>query len=324
MRSGSYRQFLSTPSSSGPPRSADPRADGGGTITGTGSAPPSPGPSRRWIAISTVAIVALLLGATYGLGVWPFSTPPAATTIAPTTFAQAESLAASSATATGGGPWNAYYATSFSTPVSVPVPQEWLYPFVSCPGVAGGVAPNQTETVPVGNGSTVAGTSPFWVVWLLNGAGSLRIYLVDGPSAARIFELDASSTCQRFPVPGSFPPVVNSPVAVAAAWNAGGSAFVAAHPNATLSLFLTGASSSGAIGPNEWVVRWSSCLPTFLGETLYTNASGEALAYYVNATVGDVTGQLPEGPIGCWTAATDPAAWSPPGGTRAIGVGPEI
>ena len=269
---------------------------------------------RLWIPLSTVLIALAVVVSAYALGIWPFSHSSGCQGTNATTYSQAESLAVSCADGEGGGPWSAMYAIGLATPVAAHVPRQWLYPFAACSGTASpGVSPGETELLSPGNSTSPGVNIPFGTVDLLNPGGSFRSFLVAGPSTSLIYRVDGNATCQPFgPPPAVDPTVVDSPKAVSAAGAAGGSAFVAAHPNSALTLILTGIGAAGQNdqGPSDWIVRWSTCLPAFLEESK-ESASGDAVVFYVNATAGSVFQQLGSGPISCSSAPTA-ASVSPP------------
>lgn len=261
--------------------------------------------SRRLLGVAgALVIVVVVVAAAYVDGLGPFERPTSGCSGGgPVVFSRAELLAVTCSDHAGGGPWDVYYASGIATPGATDVTRHWLYPAGCAAAASLGPGPNDTEVMAPDNGSSVGGSVPFWTVYLVNQSGVVREYVVVEGSSHVVYTTAGIANC---PPPARpvvvYPSMVDSPNAVASAWAAGGSSFVSAHQNATLSLFVT----TSTVGDNEsgqWVVRWSTCLPGFLGGPV-SSATGLAVVFFLSGSQGTVNGMLQAGSISCAATAS--------------------
>ncbi|MGA9839115.1 MAG: hypothetical protein WBF81_03600 [Thermoplasmata archaeon] len=244
-------------------------------------------PRRRWalpaLAIAVIAVVVVAtLFATGVLSLTPSSTtPPQSYQI----FSQAEATAEAGAGSVGGGPWYVVFGAALSVPTSI------LEPLTNISGLIGmgdcaptWLAGEPTNlAVPATGPTAPTGAAAFWTFGLKNVTNVLLLESVSDGVAASLVTTSAGVCSELTEYLGSFPAgIVDSPTVVNAADQAGGSAFLAAHPNATQAWgAVAGISFDGLSSSPVWMVAYTSC-------SFPPSANENGLVF--NATIGGTTG----------------------------------
>ncbi|HEV2519774.1 MAG TPA: hypothetical protein VGX00_04030 [Thermoplasmata archaeon] len=234
--------------------------------------PPSPrslGRVLAAIAVVAVVVVAGILGALFVTGLGPFhrSGPPPG----PVTFAAARAAGDSAVAGFGAGAWDLVGAASalVRQSVSVPIPtvDGSLRPYLGGCGLHW-LGSGAALSVPSFSGDAGAGIAPIWELVYRNGSpggsGLLFVSVLNG-SAQLTASLPSTGACATpaalssalVALPTS---IVDSPKVIAAADGAGGSAFLAAHPTATVTMALNGEFHLFTlVTPSVWTVAYSLC-----------------------------------------------------------------
>ncbi len=282
-------------------------------------APPGPPASarphrRRWLVPVVALVVAVvLLAALVATGVVPLAKAPSSSPAFAPTFQGAASEGQSTANAAPDGPWAAALGVAFRVPLSLTLPTENLTGQVaSVDGCNATLSPHlPTDVVVQGTPSTAGpGASAFWVVVYVNSSGGAVGVMVDGGLSSELFTLGGAScaklTQYLVPFPSGSP---DSPTILDAANTAGGSAFLAAHPNAT-QVFV---GASVVLLEPVWEVVYTTCtlspLPNTTGSEFNATVIGTTVE---NRTTGPVSCSLPSG-------AGLPTLGVPASGTPALG-----
>lgn len=254
-------------------------------------------PRRRgWVLPVVVAAVVavVIIAALFVTGVVHFGA--ASSNPVYETFSQAESVAGGSAGASG-GTWYAAFGSAISTPTSLLYPTTNLTALTSlnCTFVWPHGEPANIP-VPATGPTAGVGASAMWEFGFKNASNALLIVIVSDGVASNLVTI-TGKLCESYvaylaPFPSG---VVNSPAIVATANQAGGSAFLAAHSNASQIWAAYGGIQLGELGSTspEWYVEDTTCaLPGY---------SGEVGAVF-NVTIGGTSGAVinsSSGTVGC-------------------------
>jgi hypothetical protein len=297
---------MSTPPA---PESAPPIVTpGAGALTG----PPPPGPPyaapasppRRspmvWAAVGVVVVVIVIVLALVLSGAL---SPSGGSSSSPRSFSSSRGAAQSTADGSSGGPWTLLLALGFATSST------YSGNVSNLTSVAGSVsgtqctfspspgAPTSLQSGGVGNVSQgVAGT---WLYLYTNSTGAVLLVGTIGGSTSAIGTLTGAgcnlASSGLLPIPSTG--IVDSTTAASAAASAGGSTFLAAHPQANATFILTGGITIGGttIGPS-WLVEYLACS---------LSGSGPATAPLFEAVISATSGGLLEAQT---TTATCPSS----------------
>lgn len=247
----------------------------------------SPRPRRRWVLPVVVAIVviAVVVAALYATGTLHLG--GSASNSSYETFSQARGVAQSRAGSVPGGTWFAAAAAGIATPSAVLEEVTNLSSLTSnssCTLTWPNGEPANIE-IPATAENAPTGAAAFWTVVFENASDALLVETVSDGSAAALF-VATGATCEEVasllaPFPSG---VYDSPSIVTAADQAGGSTFLAAHPNATRTWSVYGGVRFGEISTTpDWLVDYTTCaVPPIAGE----NGS------VFNATVAGLTGDV--------------------------------
>jgi hypothetical protein len=271
---------------------------------------PSAGPqaprSGRTVAVVAVVVVLVaagILGGLYVAHLGPFQGSPQPPS-GPVTFGQAELAGAATASGYGGGSWDLIAAGAADvnqsesfTPASIGLGVASILP--NCP--IKWLTDAATITVPAFHGNAAAGVSPFWELAYRNassGGGILLISVTNGTGALTAL-LPGVGGCATYSELATFVAPVSgatwdSPAVISAVNAAGGDAFLAAHPAATVTMGVSGEFVLATISePSVWSVAYTLCA---LG------SSGPTAEPEFNATVNAVSGAVTfahEGLVNC-------------------------
>lgn len=245
-----------------------------------------PGKRRDWmvpaIAVGVgvlVALVAVLAAITFHSG------SSASSHLRYETFSEAESNAQAGASSAAGGPWFAVIGAAIVTPTPVVEPAtnvSSLLGVANCTLLWPSGGPTSV-TIPSTGPPAGMGTAAYWTIVLKNGSNDLLVESVSDGNVSTV--LSASGTncttlgADLIPFAAG---IIDSPNAISQAGGVGGTAFLAAHPNATEFWVAIGGVSLVFVstGP-EWYVEYTSC-------TLPTSASQQGAVF--NATIEGTTG----------------------------------
>jgi hypothetical protein len=231
-------------------------------------------------------VVVVVVAALFAAGLL---TPAHASSSGPAfeTFSQAESRAASAAAFAPGGPWYPVLGSALVLPVAA------LEPATNLTSLTG--ASGCTLTWPNGEPANVAipatgagariGESAFWSILLKNVSNGLLVETVSIGVTTTLVRLGGSLCAEFGAALVTFPPgVIDSPAAVTAANGVGGSAFLAAYPNATQIWFVYGGFTFELLTTSpQWIVEDTSCaVPAVAGAT----------GAVFNATIGGTSGTV--------------------------------
>jgi hypothetical protein len=263
-----------------------------------GAPAPVPPPPRRharwlWVAVGVAVALVVAFSTLYVAGVYPFErSSPLGSEL---TFSEARAAATRSADGYGGGSWALVLAggVDLAASTSVPLGQNLSGSGLNCSVQY--LSGASELTVPAFHGSVSSGTSPFWLFVFRDASGNALVISVANGVATRLASAGAGTTCtEALGILGAVPDsIVDSPQAVSLADQAGGGAFLQAHPNATVALALIGGVSLFGQARVQWIVVYTTC-----------NGNGSAGSTF-NATVNAVTGDL----VGSGTSnATCPTA----------------
>ncbi len=232
-------------------------------------APPVRGtrPRRRALAaLGVVLAVAVVLALALGTGVFRSSTGPSPprTTAAFATYEQAEGVAQTAVSGTSGGPWSPILGIGLASATSASVPGgnvTGLSSLTECDVAwSGGTAPLvEIASTP---GSASPGTAAFWIVGFVNGSSVLRLATVSLGNASVLATVSGTECTGLFALtdPLSNSVVVDSPVVADNTSRAGGSAWLADHPDALQTWeILPGGSEGGLSVPPTWHSAYTTC-----------------------------------------------------------------
>ncbi len=288
---------MATPSPGSPP--APPSA-----LSAPPTAPRRGSRSVIWAAVGAVVAAAILVVA--GLYVLGDLTAHAAgpTSAGPyPTYEQAESVAAPAVSSTAGGPWLAVIGFGIVSANSAFVGGANLTSVIAslnC-SIAWTGTPDPTVLVPLTPNSAGSGHSAFWVVGFRNAVGAITIALVTDGVGAVLLEATGSTCESAASHLVSIGSIVDSPEAVAGANAAGGSAFLAADPNATQGWFILGGLEEvGIVTEPTWYIGDTTCtLPGSVEE------NGSEFNATVNGLTGDAS-TASNGSVNCAVSVTAP------------------
>ncbi len=262
------------------------------------AAPAVPGPAptagrgRMLAAIAAVVVVVIVVVAALALvGVGPFhktSTAGSGTNGADT-YTEARAAANSTASSAGAGPWDVFYAAGIdlSSPATIDLTTDFPTDsfsdgLLACNGAfASGLS--TTVVVPSYSGNLGAGAAPAWIFAMYETSGTILLVGVMSGQAT-IWETFSGADCATITsyLGGLANGIVDSSVAVAAAWNDGGSSFASAHPGGSLVM----AALPGTLGLTAvWDVAYATCPVTG------SPASGTTY-YEFNTSVSEATGSV--------------------------------
>jgi hypothetical protein len=285
---------------------------------------PTPARRRRAWIVPVAAVVAVALIVIVGLGVSGVVPFFGSHGRAPTelTFSQARSAAVQASNGYAGGGWVVLLgggAISAST-VVLPIDTS-AFASTNCSIHLANGATSGRLVIPSSHLSPTAGTSAFWTFFLRNASGGLLIITVVNGTAAPFASIWSTAgvltVCSVYAslLPVLPATVVDSPQVLSAVATAGGSAFLAAHPNATISMTVIGGLSFGVYSvPPSWSVVYSTCPPS------QSSGGNVTQSVIFNATVNAVSGKVlgtSSGFAVCQTALLPPVGVGPP-----VGFGP--
>ncbi|MCI4368261.1 MAG: hypothetical protein L3K09_01680 [Thermoplasmata archaeon] len=282
------------------------------SVAGVPAPPPSvtaaPAPSagltvrKSWMyaVIAVVVVLALVVGSLWAAGVGPFVRAP---TPLPSnaTFSQARAAADRATNPFRGGGWMLIGAAGISSQYGATLPFTGynLTPNCSLVPIPGGA---QSLTLPAAPASGPAGAAPLWLFIYRNSSLGVLVVTISGGSAQLAATLSPGNGCTTYEdlsalVLGVSGSVTDSPQAISAANSVGGSAFLTAHPGATIALLLGGPVGFGGVQvrPAAWMVTYTLCHPT---------SGSSATEPYFNATVDASTGQATNSGSGNRSCAT--------------------
>ncbi|MCI4338801.1 MAG: hypothetical protein L3J68_00505 [Thermoplasmata archaeon] len=253
------------------------------------SGPSHPPSLRGWLVpVVVVAVIALVvLAALFATGTIRLG---ASNSSNPTyeTFSQAQSVADGGAGSVAGGPWFAEVGVGVATPTAVLEPTtnlSGLFQDLNCSFDWPTGEPANLE-VPATPASASIGTAAFWAFGLKNTSNGLLVETVSDGVSTALLEASGAKCAEGVGSIAQFSSaIIDSPTIVATANQAGGSAFLLAHPNSTMVWGVFGGFQLGLFGSTspEWGVEYTSCvLPLSAGET------GDSF----NATIGGTSGAL--------------------------------
>jgi len=248
----------------------------------------SPARGRWWIPVTVaVVVVVVVLAALFAAGTYPFSRSSSG---GPSyqTFSQAESTASDGAASQSGGTWFAVFGAGVASPSPLLEPSAnltQLLALVNCTiswpnGQPANLAVPSTPT------NAATGAAAFWVFGFKNVSNDLLVEIVSDGSASALFRASGATCAGGIAYLAPFPSgVIDSPTIVATANLAGGTAFLAAHPNATRAWGAYGGIQLGVLAstPPVWSVDYTTCsVPPVSGE----------VGLVFNATLGGTSGAV--------------------------------
>ena len=159
-------------------------------------------------------------------------------------FSAAEATAESAASSYEGGGWTSGLAEALALPASISLTGSELAQFgTNCTITWVGTEPSQV-TLPSTPSSATTGGSAAWMIFLTkSGSSGFLLVLVAGGTATLLYTGSGGicTTYAELSVAG----LIDSPQAVTAANNVGGTAFLAAHPTGVSRAFLVFGTLSG-------------------------------------------------------------------------------
>ena len=253
-------------------------------MPGYGSVPRS---RRRWVIplVVVVVVVAVVIAALYATGTLHIGSSSSNPSYE--TFSQARGVAQGGAGSVAGGTWFAAAAAGIATPSAVLEQVTNLSTLTAesnCTLTWPNGEPANLE-IPATPENAPTGTAAYWTVVFENASNALLVETVSDGTAAALL-VASGATCEEIasllaPFPSG---VYDSPSIVTAADQAGGTAFLTAHPNSTRIWSVYGGVRLGEISTTpDWLVDYTTCaLPVIAGE----NGS------VFNATVAGLTGDV--------------------------------
>ncbi len=275
---------------------AAPPADPGQRNEAAPRRSPSPGRTRRYVAIVVVLAIAALLVAVFIVPLLTGSTGSSSgATGTDLTYSGARPIADRAASQFQGGGWTLLLATGLVAPVSESFPlNTTALTSIGCAFTPAVIV--TSLTVPGDTGNRSSGASPAWEFGYRNSQDTIALVSViegQGTVLGTVTGLTCALAAQEVtPVPGN---VIDSSQAVAVV-AAEVQAFLSVHANASADYALLGAQAAGGhrLGP-EWSILYSTC-------PLSASASGTGAEF--NATVNATSGAVVS------TAATSDASCS--------------
>lgn len=247
---------------------------------------PTPPRRRGWVLPVVIAAVVavVIVAALFAAGIVHFGA--ANSNPAYETFSQAEGVASGNV-GSAGGPWYAAFASGFSVPSAVLFPTTNLTALSSL-NCTFTWTHGEPANIPIPATGPTAGTgaAAMWEFGFKNATDALRIVTVTDGVASNLVTI-TGTLCEAYagylaPFPSG---VLNSPAIVATANQAGGSAFLGAHPNASQIWGTYGGIQLGDLGSTspEWAVEDTTCaLPGYSGE----------MGAVFNVTIGGTSGAV--------------------------------
>jgi hypothetical protein len=239
----------------------------GAASSGTATAPPpSAPPSQRPLGryLWPVIAIVVVLGVIFSLvAAGVFSSGGGSSGGSTPTFLTAYAVAQPSANKVAGGPWDLVAAAGVDSPTSVTTNVSTATS-TNCvfSAVPGGTIPSSV-TIPAFHGQLSSGGSPFWGMIFVNRASQQVLLVGVQNGTPQALAIGTGSCVQTF---GNFTNVpsgiVDSSTAASAAWGDGGSAFVGAHGNLTLTLemgLIGGGTLLGIPIGATWLISISPC-----------------------------------------------------------------
>jgi hypothetical protein len=251
---------------------------------------PAPPPSRperrgRWTVVGAVVVAGLVVAALFAFGVLHFGASGSSSEYL--TFSGAQSSAQGASNSVAGGPWFVSLVLSLVTPTAILEPVTNVSSFLtdaSCTydWIHGEPANLAVPSTPASAG---LGASAFWVVGLKNASNGLLLETISDANAQALVTIEGHNCSDATAYLVQFPPeTVNSPTVLSSVNAAGGSAFLAAHRNATeLWAGIGGVGEFGVETTPEWFVEYTSCS--------FPAIAGESGAYF-DANVSGLTGEV--------------------------------
>ena len=262
--------------------------------------PPTPGEPPAWtpaqpqrprrrgwpIIIGSVLAVALLVLVLGFTGVLPFFSHGNPSAL---TFYQARSDAQPAVGSTPDGPWTIVFGAGLDLSSGL------TYNLTSALGgsctlqpIGGGTVPTSIA-VPGFGGAFSGGISPFWVLGYRNTTNAVLVVTVANGSPHVEGVVPSTSACAVvFAFLGAVDSgVIDSSVAANTAMAVGGTAFLSAHQNVSMTMALIGGLSVfGLTRPATWTFSMTTCPP--LGVVNGTLTSHPTFNATINAQTGDL------------------------------------
>jgi hypothetical protein len=274
--------------------------------TGSPSRPSGPPARRAWLvpALVVAVIAIVIVAALFATGTIRIGTSNSADPDYET-FSQAENVANGAASSVAGGPWYAAVGVGVVTRTAVLEPTtnlSALFKLANCTFAWPGGEPANFG-VPATPVSAAVGTAAYWTFGLKNASNGLLLEAVSDGVASALLEASGAKCAETVSYLAQLTPgIIDSPAIVGTVNQIGGSAFLLAHPNATMVWGVIGGVQLGLLGSTspEWYVEYTSCtLPTSVGEVGAT----------FNASVGGTSGVV----LNSFTGPTDCELTAPTG-----------
>ena len=243
---------------------------------------------RGWLVVAVAAVVvAVVIATLFASGILPGNHSSSG---GPTyaTFSQAEALASAGAGSESGGAWFAVFGAGVASPTAVLEPATNLTSLLALANCSIEWPDGQPANlaIPSTPATAATGAAAFWVFGFKNVSNDLLVELVSAGVASPLFRASGTTCAGGIAFLAPFPAgVLDSPAIVATADQAGGSEFLAAHPNATRVWGAYGGIQLGVLGSTSpvWSVDYTTCsIPP---------VSGEVGAVF-NATLGGTSGAI--------------------------------
>ena len=260
----------------------------------------SKGVRLLWVVLVVVVLLVAALGA--GIELSPSSKsrslPGPQIEITSPTFATVSSNLTMWAASYDSGGWSLLGAQGYAIPPSlIPGPVS-VSAFINLDGggsctYTGLVSSSQTFDIPPTLGNLSSGNASYWRIDMTGNQGRVLTVL----ELAGAFYPLAAGTCSTnttLTLEATTPAVIDSPVAAAVAWRAGGSSYVSNQSLYTVELAVSsGIEVFGHYFPPDWTVQYAACS----GGVQFS--SGPNFVATVNATTAGLAGSSWTGSAGC-------------------------
>jgi hypothetical protein len=244
------------------------------------------------IVIAVVVVAAVVLAGLWAAGVGPFApassgsgNPGGGNGGSGETYSQAVLVAQPAARGISGGPWTAGGGAGVQLTSSFSINATELNQSFNfgCGGKILSGASSLTS-FPATSSAPSSGDSTMWIIVFENAsAGFLEVAVFNGV-ATPVFTLASFGLCGYPSGIAKLPAnAVDSPIAAATAWAAGGPAYAANHSSYETEYIVLNSTTDGAL----WVVTYTNCNPTETGATLDGNAPAQftAIVWATNGTL---------------------------------------
>jgi len=258
----------------------------------TGAVAPAKKRSSSWILIVAVVVaVVVVIAALWFAGVGPFAKSSNGTSTATfATFSQAREAATNAADNYHSAAWGLVLAAGLTTPTAVTEQVNSSLSSTTYFGCNVTSVPGTTLSISTMafRGDYSQGTSSDWGFLFFSAGFSALLVSVDSGQATVVATLATTGSCGTYlgAVTSLSTNALDSPAAMSATLAAGGSTFLSAHPNSTVSYDLLGGISIPILGiarDPSWDIRMADC-------TGVTSSSATVPGF--NATIDATTGKV--------------------------------